>query len=387
MARGGVARFAFAIFAGAVMMAPFAARSQNAVDFPPDPPETPEKPEKAVDDCLTVPGGEAPSGQRWAYRIERGTQRHCWYLRDRTASQSTAILAPVAKPLARTVDGASQRSLMQVRPNTDARAELPTARGRFEADNPLLPRTTPATIGRTPPIKAADDDVRGGMSSTPQPLDTFSAPPPAADSSVTDANEAVADSSSNPVTSGAPTPMTAPDASLRPDAAPPKTSLQRLLIAIFGALAFAGVTASLIHRFAFIWRKRRARLRRRTMWQSAKKVRARAPQATSAQTASALTATSAQTTTAQTTTAQAAGPQATSPQSVAADQANPTREDARNQQDDDAQGQIEELLGTIAKRAKREIPSPASALAKLANSQAAAAAPGQRSSARRGVRA
>jgi hypothetical protein len=375
MARG-VARFAFAIFAGALMMAPFAARAQNAIDFPPDPPEAPEKPEKAVDDCLTAPSGEAPSGQRWAYRIERATQRHCWYLRDKTASQSTTILAPVAKPLARTVDGASQRSLMQVRPNTDARAELPTARGRFEADNPLLPRTTPATIGRTPPIKAADDDVRGGMSSTPQPLDTFSAPPPAADSSVTDANDAVADGSSKPVTSGAPTPVTAPDASLRPDAAPPKTSLQRLLIAIFGALAFAGVTASLIHRFAFIWRKRRARLRRRTMWQSAKKVRARAPQATSAETTSA-----------QTTTAQAASPQATSPQSVTADQANPAREDARNQQDDDAQGQIEELLGTIAKRAKREIASPASALAKLANSQAAAAAPGQRLSARRGVRA
>jgi hypothetical protein len=285
---------------------------------------------------------------------------------------------------------------VQVRPNTDARAELPTARGRFEADNPLLPRNTPATIGKTLPIKAADDDVRGGMSSTPQPLDTFSAPPPATDASVADPNDAVADDNSNP---GAPT--TAPDASPRPDTAPPKTSLQRLLIAIFGALAFAGVTASLMHRFAFIWRKRRARLRRRTMWQSAKKVRARAPQAASAESASAqsatapsttvqTTTTSAQTTTAHSTTAhsttaQAASPQATSPQGVAANHPNPARAEGRNQQDDDAQGQIEELLGTIAKRAKPA--TPAAALAKLANSQAPAAAPGQRLSARRGVRA
>jgi hypothetical protein len=385
MARG-VARFAFAIFASAVMMTPLAARAQNTVDFPPDPPAAPEKTENPVDDCLTAPGGEAPSGQRWAYRIERGTQRHCWYLRDKTASQSTPILAPVAKPLARTVDGASQRSLMQVRPNTDARAELPTARGRFEADNPLLPRTTPAIIGRTPPIRAADDDVRGGMSSTPQPLDTFSAPPPAADSSVADSNDTVADGSSNPVTSAAPTPMTAPDASPRPDAALPKTSLQRLLIAIFSALAFAGLTASLIHRFAFIWRKRRARLRRRTMWQSARKVRARAPQATTTQ-ATSTQATTAQAASTQATTAQAADPQATSPQGAAANQADQARAEARNQQNDDAQGQIEELLGTIAKRANREVVSPAQALAKLANSQAAAAAPAQRSSARRGVRA
>src|SRR5262245_1380051 len=116
----GAAKYALAVFASVITIVPIAAKAQNAVDFPPDPPAAPEKPDKAVDDCLTSPDGEAPSGQRWVYRIERGSQRHCWYLRDKTASQSTPILAPVAKPLARTVDGASQRSLVQVRPNTDA---------------------------------------------------------------------------------------------------------------------------------------------------------------------------------------------------------------------------------------------------------------------------
>src|ERR1700756_1272180 len=151
----GVARFASAIFACAVMLAPSAGKAQNAVDFPPDTAPAPEqavsdKPEKTGDDCLTTPSGEAPQGQRWFYRIERGTQRHCWYLRDKTeqrASQPVPSIAAAAKPIA-----TGPRAAMQSRPNTDARAELPTARGRFESDNPLGLRTPPATFGgRTPP--------------------------------------------------------------------------------------------------------------------------------------------------------------------------------------------------------------------------------------------
>jgi hypothetical protein len=385
MARGA-AKFASAILACAFAIAPIVAKAQNAVDFPPDPPATPdkaEKPEKAVDDCLTAPSGEAPSAQRWVYRIERGSQRHCWYLRDKSeqrASQPTPSIAAAAKPIA-----AAPGAAMQSRPNTDARAELPTARGRFESDNPLGLRTPPAAFGsRTPPITAADDDVRGpqGMSRMPQPLDTFSAPPPAAaDSSVADANDTGADPAQNLGTSTAPALAASADASPRPDAAPPKASLQRLLVAIFGALAFAGVTASLIHRFAFIWRKRNARLRRRTLWQSAKKARTRPPQAASAP-ASSVQAPNVQAASVQAPTVQAPSAQAAGAQNVAANQA---RGDMRNRQDDDAQGQIEELLGRVAQRVKHEAPVPA--LAKLANSQAAAVASARRSSAPRGARA
>ena len=379
----GAAKFALAVVASVIATAPIPSRAQNAVDFPPEtqPPAPPETSEKAADNCLTAPGGEAPSGQRWVYRIERGTQRHCWYLRDKAerATQPAPSLAAAAKPLGR-------MGVMQPRQNSEARAELPTARGRFEGDNAAMPRIAPGALaGRTPPIAAADDDVRGpqGMSRTPQPLDTFSAPLPTGVRPVAAANDADIDSSADPATSAAP--PSALDASLRPDAAPPKTSLQRLLVAIFGALAFAGITASLIHRFAFIWRKRDARLRRRTLWQSAKKARARPPQTASIPAPSApaanVEAANVQTANVQTANVQAASAPAASVQNTAANQG---RIDARNRQDD-AQGQIEELLGRVAQRVKPEAPVPA--LAKLANSQAAAVASGRRSSAPRGARA
>jgi hypothetical protein len=365
MARGA-AKFASAVVACVVAFAPIASRAQNAVDFPPETPPPPEKTEKAADDCLTAPGGEAPSGQRWVYHIERGTQRHCWYLRDKAerASQPVPSIAAVAKPLVR-------MGVTPPRQNAEAHAELPTARGRFDGDNAAIPRGASGAFGgRTPPIAAADDDVRGtlGMSRTPQPLDTFSAPPPAVDPPVAAAaNDAVTDSSADLGASAGPPP--APDAGPRPDAAPPKTSLQRLLVVIFGALAFAGVTASLIHRFAYIWGKRNARLRRRMLWQSAKRARARAPQAA----------------TARAPTAPAASAPAASLQNAAADQANPAAANVRNRQDQDAQGQIEELLGRVAQRVNHGTVVPA--LVKLANSQAAAAGHGRRSQARRGARA
>jgi hypothetical protein len=356
----GVARFAFAIFVfvGVVMTAPMAGNAQNAVDFPQEtaPVAAPEKPEKPADDCLTTPSGEAPQGQRWFYRIERGTQRHCWYLRDKAEQKG---LQPVPAVSTAATVKPPRPAAMPVRPNNDARAEL--ARGRLDGDPTFTPKFQ-LTTGDQP---AADDDVRRapGLSRAPQPLETFSAPPPAADAVVADTSDTVTGANAN---LGMAAPAAMPSAGPRPDAALPKASLQRLLIAIFGALAFAGVTASLMHRFAFIWRKRNARLRRRMLWQSAQKARTRQPKAASASPPS----------------APAANAPVASAQTVAANQA---RADAPNRQDDDAQGQIEELLGRVAQRVKHEAPVPA--LAKLVNSQAAAAAHGQRSSARRGARA
>jgi hypothetical protein len=321
----GVARFASAIFACAVMLAPSAGKAQNAVDFPPDTAPAPEqavsdKPEKTGDDCLTTPSGEAPQGQRWFYRIERGTQRHCWYLRDKTEQRAPqpATAAP-AKPLA-----AALHAALPPRPNADARAELPAVRSRLDSDNAFASKTQPGASPVT-------------SDSAPQPLDTYSTPPPAADPSAPDTNDPAADIIASPGMPVAPT--ATPDASSRADAAPPKTSLQKLLIAIFGALAFAGVTGSLIPRFAFIWRKRRARLRRRTLWQSAKVARNR----------------------------RAPVPKAENAAPRAEAQSAPITFD-------EAQGQIEEILSGIAKRVRGEPAAPA-----LAKSQAAVAASGQRS--------
>src|SRR5262249_50824561 len=34
------------------------------------------------DDCLAEPNSSASQGSQWRYRLERGTHRKCWYLRD-----------------------------------------------------------------------------------------------------------------------------------------------------------------------------------------------------------------------------------------------------------------------------------------------------------------
>jgi hypothetical protein len=36
--------------------------------------------ESASDDCKTQPGGSAPGGMHWYYRIDRANNRRCWYL-------------------------------------------------------------------------------------------------------------------------------------------------------------------------------------------------------------------------------------------------------------------------------------------------------------------
>jgi len=49
----------------------------------------------------------------------------------------------------------------------------------------------------------------------------------------------------------------------------PSASLQVLFLVILGALAFAGIIASLTHRMARTWRRRHARSRRHSIWRGA----------------------------------------------------------------------------------------------------------------------
>jgi len=56
-------------------------------------------PYAASDDCLTQPTGDTPQGQHWFYRIERGSKRHCWYLRseaDKPARVASSEKSPKA---------------------------------------------------------------------------------------------------------------------------------------------------------------------------------------------------------------------------------------------------------------------------------------------------
>src|SRR5215471_1656468 len=41
-------------------------------------------------ECLTEPRQDTPKGQHWFYRIEHGTNRHCWYLRGESGKVAHA---------------------------------------------------------------------------------------------------------------------------------------------------------------------------------------------------------------------------------------------------------------------------------------------------------
>jgi hypothetical protein len=85
----------------------------------------------AASECLSRPGGVAPRGSHWFYRLERPSGRRCWYLgaegtkvRRATAAERKAALAPAplmedeAPPLPRARERADSRSVA----TTDANA-------------------------------------------------------------------------------------------------------------------------------------------------------------------------------------------------------------------------------------------------------------------------
>jgi hypothetical protein len=62
-----------------------------------------------ADDCLAAPNSAAPPGSRWHYRLDRATQRKCWYVRapDQPAQQAAA---PAKKGAAKSLQSTPARS-------------------------------------------------------------------------------------------------------------------------------------------------------------------------------------------------------------------------------------------------------------------------------------
>ncbi len=96
----------------------------------------------AADTCLTAPKDKTPAGSRWRYRLERGTGRQCWYLKDesdkaaRAAPQEPVGLSPEA---AAAESSAADPVPPQPRPVvrksiSNAHAELTPPRARAEQD-------------------------------------------------------------------------------------------------------------------------------------------------------------------------------------------------------------------------------------------------------------
>ncbi len=222
-------------------------------------------------DCLTAPRQDTPQGQHWYYHLERGTKRKCWYLRGEGGdvaqaasaddSQSAASAPPAqAEPAARSLE--------------DARAEFPAPQPQpapqdhagsapVQAAPAGTPSATPAASSPFPdPPQAAPAAGSAVASRWPGSADPSAAPPVLA----ADATDAGASSQMAPMPSATPAPPA--DESAPKASGPASASLQMLMVVILGALALAGLTASIVYRFG---RGRRirvdARQRRAAIWE------------------------------------------------------------------------------------------------------------------------
>ena len=237
----------------------------------------------AADTCLSSPKDKAPAGSRWRYRLERGTGRQCWFLKDendkaaRAAPQEPADLAPeaaAAEAPAVAADPVPPQRRPVRKSISNAHAELtpPRPRAEPESNAPAEPPTAGiATLARTPnrPAAIAPDNAAPATTAATRWLDTtglnsFSGFGPAA------AEPAAAPpETEQPALQPAPPQIAAAfpvDSSMAKQAA----SMQMLFLVMAGALAMAGITASLVLRFGRRARKRRLQVRRdrRAIWDS-----------------------------------------------------------------------------------------------------------------------
>ena len=218
------AKFISALIGSVIAGAPLAAVSQNA----PSAPATASTATSASD-CLASPKGTAPQGQHWHYRVERGTKRQCWYLRAEDTKATTTAQAANSAP----------------QPDSPPPQSVQNARAEYVAPQRTAAQAAPATApqaAQAAPSPSSDAQQPAVATLWPDPATATAvpAPQPAAASAT-----AVEQPSAEPAASPAPVPPAAADSADKPTG-----SLPTLLLVVIGALALAGLIASVIYRFA-----------------------------------------------------------------------------------------------------------------------------------------
>lgn len=218
------AKFISALVGSIIAGAPLAAVSQNA----------PTSPANAASDCLASPKGAAPQGQHWYYRHERATKRQCWYLRAEGGKVTQTAQAAPDTPTA-------ESAVPQPHAVQDARAEYLTPQGAAAPKTTAQPAPAPTQPAASP---TADSDAQQPAVATrwadTSTTTTASPTPQAAPAPVAAATQPSAKPSKSPVA------LAAADSGTDK----PTGSLQMLLLVIGGALALAGILASIVYRFA-----------------------------------------------------------------------------------------------------------------------------------------
>lgn len=239
------AKFAAAIVASLLSSASaFAAPDDAAAD----------KTEQRADPCLTSPRDYAPPGTRWRYRVERGSGRHCWFLKDEAEKVAGKAAEPSAAATEETAPAPSRRRQATSRAVSDARAEFSQA--------PVEQDARPALVQRAPAAAAGGDNNPAsarGTANVPAPATLWPDPAPA----MAQLN-AAANPPAEPAAEARPAPVTAPaKPQVMPRAVPPvpvadkPMSVPMLITVIAGGLSVLGVLASLL----FAWlSSRRTRL-------------------------------------------------------------------------------------------------------------------------------
>lgn len=240
----------------------------------------PQRAVLAADNCVTVPTDQTPQGQHWYYHIERGTGRHCWYLRGRdekSARTDTPVTVAPEPSAPRRVEAAPpSRSIAdahaEIPPRARVPGEAPATTSQVwpgpasappppagAAQTPALTEPAPSLASRWP--KASETSASGGSGTAPITNQaTASQEPPAVSLMLADVQSA--DATTNAGSDGAqiPPPVLADRNNIG--------SVQKLLLVAAGALALAGLTGSAVYRLG---RRRRRNdwLRERTAWKSA----------------------------------------------------------------------------------------------------------------------
>jgi len=271
-------KFVSAVFVGAIVGIPLPTLAKDAADGTDvSSPDSNTSAASNPTECLSTPNRESSPGQHWFYRMEPGTNKRCWYLRDQaeraaqaasprsSASQSsnaaqslTATPPPAPKTISRTAQ--ASRSLSNARAELGDRSTGAESAGITVPREPVFITTGSAGVNRGASVGT---DAIPGTSATL----TSSA---SSDASLTDSSADVTAADSLNTGSNLNTGLSPSSAPEMPAMAMPQekaaTSLQLLFLVILGALAFAGIMASLIHRMARIWGRRHARFRRSSIW-------------------------------------------------------------------------------------------------------------------------
>jgi hypothetical protein len=251
------AKFVSAIFASILAGTNFAAVAEDAAK---------ETSTKTADTCLSGPKGAVPAGSHWYYRVDRATKRNCWYIGEeknksaRAAPKDSSSSAAASSPAASEPASPDAANPVSPQPNINVRKSIADARAEFTAPQARVEDLSePQTTGAVPvasianSLRATAPDAptpsspvasrwpeSSGVSPSGAPRLAAAEPPQSQQTQDLQSNATPA-----PQPAGTPVALAAADSSQDK----PSESMQQLLLAMAGALALAGIIASLIFRF------------------------------------------------------------------------------------------------------------------------------------------